>query len=322
VRDDGRAIHRVFTRGVVNGLLQNGAHEVFDCVVRRCVDAPEHKTYGALFSEIYAHLGREQRNEYYYMNTLLSELLADAHGAAAATVLSKVRVGRAIADFVVIDGGEKTYALEVKSELDNFSRLYDQVSSYYRAFRHVSVLVSTRALERVERLLAGFGAMGEAVGIHVLPDRGAIFSGARGREPKPFDDRLDHGCIFTLLRKREYEHVLLIYAGHVPQVAPVFHYRACLAQFERIPMLTAQALAFEELEKRNKITKTALERIPLALKSVVYFSGLSKKWPDIERLLQTTYGGQQTCIFPTSEGGSMSCSRSGTSPKTGCSASL
>ncbi|MDR1158428.1 MAG: sce7726 family protein [Oscillospiraceae bacterium] len=289
--DDGRAIHRVFTRGVVGGLLRNGTNAVFDCVVHRYIDEPENKTYGALFSEIYAHLGQEQRNEYYYMNTLLNKLLAGIHSVATTTALSKVRVGRAVADFIVINGEEKIYALEVKSELDNFDRLYDQVSSYYKAFRKVSILVSVRALKRVERVLSGFGAMGEGVGIHVLSDRDTIFSKVHGREPKPFDDCLDHSCIFNLLRKREYENVLLAYGGHIPQVAPVFYYRACLAQFGQIPILTAQALAFQELKKRNKITKTAFERIPPELKSVVYFSDLTKKLPDIEQLLQTTYRG-------------------------------
>jgi hypothetical protein len=71
--DSSRAINRIFTRGVICDLLQSGASDVFDCVVRRYVNDPESKTHGELFSEIYAHLGREKRNEYYYMNTLLNK---------------------------------------------------------------------------------------------------------------------------------------------------------------------------------------------------------------------------------------------------------
>ncbi len=65
--DNNRAINRVFTRGVLSDLLNTGTSEVFDYVVSRYINDPENKTHGQLFSEIYAHLGKEKRNEYYYL---------------------------------------------------------------------------------------------------------------------------------------------------------------------------------------------------------------------------------------------------------------
>ena len=286
---DSRAINRVFTRNVVKDLLQGNKNEVFDYVVQRYIDDPESKTHGELFSEIYTYLGEEKRNEYYYMNTLLNKLLVGIHNVNTTTALSQVRIGEHIADFVMINGEGRVY--EIKSDLDNFDRLNDQLSDYFKAFSKVSVLSTLHEYNKVSRLLDRLGDMGDAVGIYLMNDSDAYFNRSSRREPKRFDEHLDHSCIFKLLRKQEYENVLIKHCGGLPQVAPVFYFRACLEQFQQIPILTAQSLAEKELKKRNKITRTIFERIQSELKSVVYFSGLSRKLPDIEQLLQSIYRG-------------------------------
>ena len=287
--DNSRAINRVFTRGVLNDLLINGSNEVFDYVVRRYVNDPWNKTHGELFSEVYAHLGQEKRNEYYYMNTLLNKLLVGIHSVNTTTALAQVKVGKHIADFVMINGEGVVY--EIKSDLDNFHRLREQLSDYYRAFSKVSVLVSKNELGNVERMLSGFDDIGASVGIYVMSDKDRIFSSTCGRKATQYDENLEHGCLFQLMRKREYENLLLAYFSEVPHVAPVFHYRACLERFQQIPMPKAQQMCFDELRKRNKITKAVFENVQSELKSVVYFAGLSRKIPDIEQMLLTTYRG-------------------------------
>jgi hypothetical protein len=289
VPDNSRAINRVFTRGVIADLIEHGSSKVFDVVVQRYINDPETKTHGQIISEIYAHLGREHRNEYYYMNTLLNKLLVGIHSVNSTTALSQVRIGGHIADFVMINGEGRVY--EIKSDLDNYDRLYDQLSDFYKAFSMVSVLADVHSRDNIARLLAGFGEMGESVGIYTLTERDTIFGRATVREPKSFDENLDHICIFKLLRKREYENLLLQLFGELPQVPPVFYFRACLERFCQMPIKDAQQMAFGELKKRNKISKTVFERIQPELKSTVYFAGLSKKLPQLEGLLQSTYRG-------------------------------
>lgn len=287
--DSTRAINRVFTRRVIYDLLQSGKNDVFDYVVKRYVDDPESKNHGELISEIYAHLGKQQRNEYFYMNTLLNKLLDGIHNVNTTTAFSQVHIGRSIADFMMINGEGRVY--EIKSELDNFDRLNDQLRDYFRAFSKVSVLASIHELEKVKNVLSTFGDMGDAVGIYVLSDRDTIFSKERSREPKEYNDLLDHTNIFKLLRKCEYESVILHYFNELPPVEPVFNFKACLDQFLKIPIHDAQKLAFRELKKRNKITVDEFEKIQPELKSVIYFSGLVRKIPKLEQLLQEKYGG-------------------------------
>lgn len=286
--DNSRAINRVFTRKVICDLLQGKRNDVFDYVVRRYVEAPESKSHGELISEIYAHLGKQQRNEYYYMNTLLNKLLDGIHNVNTTTALSQVHIGHSIADFVMLNGEGRVY--EIKSALDNFDRLHDQLHDYFRAFSKVSVLTSIRERTNVENILSTFGDMGNAVGIYVLSDNNAIFNRERSREPEEYNSLLNHASIFKLLRKREYENILLQYYGQLPQSDPVFHFRTCLECFERISLLDAQKFAHQELKKRNRITVEEFVSIQPELKSVVYFSNLIHKLPELNKLLQQTYG--------------------------------
>jgi hypothetical protein len=286
---NSRAINRVFTRGVITDLIDRGSSEIFDVVVRRYVNDPENKTHRQIISEIYLCLGKEHRNEYYYMNTLLNRLLCgNRHNVNTTTALSQMRISGHIADFVMINGEGHVY--EIKSDLDNYDRLHDQLSDYYRAFSKVSVLADSYDRDRVERVLAELGDMGESVGIYNLTERNTI-SWVNGREPAQFDDNLDHSCIFKLLRKREYESVILQAFGELPKVAPVFHFRACLERFAQIPIKKAQGMAFKELKKRNRISKTVFEGIQPELKSTMYFAGLSNKLSQLEELLQSNYRG-------------------------------
>ncbi len=286
--DKTRAINRVFTRKVICDLLQGKRNDVFDYVVKRYINDVGSKDHGELISEIYAHLGKQQRNEYYYMNTLLNKLLDGIHNVNTTTALSQVRIGHSIADFVMINGEGKVY--EIKSDLDNFGRLKDQLSDYYRAFSKVSVLASIHELENVKRVLSTLGNMGEAVGIYVLSEHDTIFNKERSREPKEFRSKLEHESIFKLLRKCEYDNVILQCYGAVPKADPVFHFRVCLDKFKKIAILDAQNLAFQELKKRNKITVEEFEKIQPELKSVVYFSRLVSKLPELDKVLKTKYG--------------------------------
>lgn len=284
-----KSINRVFSRKVIENLVEEGRDPIFSSVVTRYISDPEGKTYGDIISEIYNYLGESNRNEYYYMNTLLNKLLVGIHNVNTTTALSQVRVGNHIADFVMINGEGQVY--EIKSDLDNLDRLSDQLLDYYRAFSKVSVLASEYERSHVEQVLNTLGEVGEAVGIYVLSENDTIFSKTSGRAPKEYNDLLDHKRIFTLLRKKEYESILSSYFGFLPKVAPVFYFRECLSLFNNIPILDAQRFAMRELKKRNRITKTVFEEIPHELKSAIYFTGLSKRLTEIENLLQSNYGG-------------------------------
>ena len=287
--DYNRSVNRVFTKKVINELISKGSNEVYDFVVKRFLVDTESKTNGELISEIYTHLSKSYRNEYYYTNTLLNKLLVGIHSVTTTTALSQVRIADHIADFVMLNGDGKVY--EIKSDLDNFERLNDQLYDYYKAFSYVSVLTSEHELFHVEQVLDKLNDMGSSVGIYVLSEKGTIFSKTKGRPPKRFDDNLDYTCLFNLLRKSEYTKLISTHFGYTPDVAPAFYYKECLKLFSELDILTAQKLTFDELKKRNKISKQELKKIPAELRSVIYFSDYINRSEEINQFFDRLYEG-------------------------------
>lgn len=282
-----KSINQVFSQSVINSLIINRKNCVYDYVVNKYVEEPYTKTNGQVLGEIYKYLEKYHRNEYYYTNTLLNKLLVGIHNVNTTTALSQVRVANHIADFVMINGEAKAY--EIKSNLDNFVRLNDQLSDYYKAFSKVSILVSEKERENAISVLKKLGVIGEKVGIYVLSGHNTIFCKSKSREPIEYNEALDYKSLFALMRKKEYETVIETYYHELPTTAPVFYYKECLKLFSLIPILEAQKMTFSQLKKRNCVSKDSFDKIPMELKSVVYFSHLVNRIDGINDFLIRPY---------------------------------
>lgn len=282
-----KSINQVFTQSVINSLIVDRKNSVYDYVVSKYVNEPYTKTNGQVFCEIYKYLEKNHRNEYYYINTLLNKLLVGIHSVNTTTALSQVRVANHVADFVMINGEARVY--EIKSNLDNFVRLNDQLADYYKAFSKISILVSEKEHDNAIKVLKKLGSVGDRVGVYVLSENNTIFCKSNSREPLEFNELLEHKNLFALMRKKEYEAVIESFFHELPVIAPVFYYRECLKMFSSIPILEAQKLTFMQLKKRNSISKSLFDKIPMELKSVVYFSHLIKDIDSINDFLVRPY---------------------------------
>lgn len=284
----GRVINRIFTKRVISDLMITGSNKIFNHVVQKFIEKPENKTNGDLISEIYTHLKKQGRNEYYYQNTLLNTLISNIPSNVP-TALSQLRIAKSIADFVLLN--DEAIVYEIKSDLDNFDRLASQLRDYYKAFSKVLVIVPENEFDRVNNILSNFIDIGRYVGVYALSKRDTL-SKKKKQEPKLFTDLLSHEFIFKLLRKYEYERVLHEVFGEIPKVEQVFHFKICLEEFCKIPIEDAQKLAFNELKKRIKIKKDEeddFNNVQKELKSLVYFSKLAQNLERLNQMLQTQY---------------------------------
>lgn len=283
------SIGKVFSTKVFEELLTTGYSEIYSFVVDKYIDSPHNMTNREIICRIYSIMRESHRGEYFYLNTLLNKLLVGIHNVNTATALSQVHIADHIADFVLINGVGGVY--EIKSDLDNLDRLNEQLIDYYKAFSYVSVLVSERKREHVEKQLRKLGKMGDSVGIYVLSARETIFSKSTSKKPVEFNDYLDSFTLFKLLRKREYENVLSDYFGWLPGVQPVFYFKKCFDMFKDIPVLAAQKMVLGALKNRKKIEKDFLDDIPDELKTVAYFSDTPVFAKEIHCFLERSYGG-------------------------------
>ena len=277
-------LNSVFTRSALRHLIDSKRDKSYSAVVKRYVENPELKKNADLISAIYTELREGYRNEYFYKNTLLNKLLLGVHSVNTTTALTEIPIAKSKADFLLING--KAVVYEIKTELDNFERLETQITDYYRAFDYVAVVTSELNLPILEKKLE---VIDKPVGVYVLTKKGSLHT---ERKPHKYEKDLDLEILFKLLRKPEYESIILEKFGELPNVNQFEYYRECKKMFLRIPINDAYLLVIRQLKKRAQIIKEEFVNVPYELKFLAYFMELKKDdYQNLNEFLQQRYGG-------------------------------
>lgn len=275
--DNSILLNRVFTRYTLREIVEGSYSDVFATAIRRYVADSLGKDNRQLISEIYTVLQKEYRNEYFYKNTILNKLLLGVHKPTTTTALTEISIGKSKADFVLINGRAIVY--EIKTELDNLDRLESQISNYFNAFTRVSVLASEEYLDTLEKRLGN-----SPVGICILTKRDTI---SEKKKPQEYADKLNKDTMFRVLRKSEYEEIIIKHFGRLPNVSQFDYYRACKRLFCEIETNVAYKDFISILKKRGNIDVELYKKIPYELKFLVYFSDFkSDDYKKLQSFLQ------------------------------------
>lgn len=276
-------LNRVFSRNTLRALLdEEDTSNAYYAAIRRYLESPDGMTNREMISEIYQKLRDDYRNEYYYKNILLNKLLFKRHNPLTTTALTEIPVSKSKADFIMING--KAVVYEIKTDLDTFDRLDSQLTNYYKAFDNVCVVTSESNFYPLYKKLRN-----ENIGICIITKRGALKT---YREPISDTSALSHEVIFKILRKYEYESILMTHYKTLPQVSQFDYYKECKRLFELIDINTAYRFFKIQLKKRCKINIDLVSSIPDEIKSVVYFSGLKDaEFNTLNNFLEKKFGG-------------------------------
>lgn len=223
---DMSILNKIFTRNVLRDAVSARENANLNYIVQQY--ELNNKSYGELFKHIYDVLKKSYRNEYYYKNTLLNKLLLGVHSVNTTTALTELPIANSKADFLMING--KAVVYEIKTELDNLERLESQINDYYLAFDNVAVVTYEDNLEAIEKLIAN---LRKPVGIYYIKKNGAI---STVKKPKAYRNRLSKETIFSILRKEEYQSILMNYFGSLPKTNSFNHYSECKKEFLKIPI--------------------------------------------------------------------------------------
>lgn len=277
-------LNKIFSRKTFRHCLDNGYDKVYGQVVKRYANEGTGKLNSELISEIYNVLKTDYRNEYYYKNTLLNKLLLGVHSINTTTALTEISVAKSKADFVLING--KAVVYEIKTELDNLERLESQINDYYKAFDHVAVVTYK---ENVPVLQKKIEIMGKPVGIYILQKRGTITT---VQKPTEYKKDLDPEILFKILRKPEYEEILLNKYKFLPQVSEFMYYSECKKLFLEISLDDIYLEVLRILKKRTQILKEEFDKVPYELKFLAYFMNLkSNDYEKLKQFLNKSFGG-------------------------------
>ena len=144
-------LNKVFTIPYIDRMIdENVAPDSFLKCIRR-YQKDEKLTYGHAISQIYQYMYIKYRNEYFYKNTILNQLLIKKHDVYTTAAITELPIGESKADFIMIHGRGIVY--EIKTDLDNLVRLENQIQDYYKVFSYVYVVVGKKQLEKVKDFL-------------------------------------------------------------------------------------------------------------------------------------------------------------------------
>ena len=206
------------------------------------------------------------------------------HSVNTTTALTEIPIANSKADFVLING--KAVVYEIKTELDNLERLENQINDYYKAFDHVAVVTYNDNVEAVRTRIQNIG---KPVGIYALQKSGVLKTIQR---PERYCEALDTGVLFRLLRKSEYENVIMDKYGALPETSDFRYYNECRKLFVQLPIDESYSEVLKILKRRSNKIKDEYDNIPYELKFLAYFMGLKEEdYEKIDVFLNEAYGG-------------------------------
>lgn len=257
-------INKIFTVPYIDKLVdENSVPDSFVKYIQRYVKN-DNVTYGKAISEIYHYMDSEYRNEYFFKNTILNQLLIKKHDIYNTAALTELPVGESKADFIMINGRGIVY--EIKTDLDNLQRLESQIKDYYKVFSYVYVVVGKKQAKKVQEFLKE-----QRVGIYELTESGNLI-----QRKKAYCNRedLSYEAMFQLLRKSEFEAILLKHYNRLPEVNNFQYYRECLKWIKEINILSLQKDVMQCLKGRTllRVENKLEEKVPYELRFYAYFS--------------------------------------------------
>ena len=286
-------LNRFFSKNTFSDLINYNRNTVYFTTIKRYLNAVESEYNKNLISEIYGIMTKKYRNEYFYKNTLFNKLLIGRHSLKTTTALSEVLINKSKADLVLING--KAVVYEIKTELDNLDRLDNQLNNYYKAFNNVCVVTCESNYDRIQSLLSG-----TTVGICILTNNNAI---STRQAPVTNNSKLEYSTMFKILRKSEFENIILNFYHELPITNQVNYYSECFKMFQSIQMDKVYQCMLKELKKRNVIEIDEYKsRVPYELRFLIYFSKYKRDdYLKLSKFLDNEIGGEAN-VFSIFEG--------------------
>lgn len=274
---DTYMINKIFTVPYFDRMIsENSVPESFFKCVKRYIKTEE-ATIGEAISEIYHFMDCEYRNEYFYKNTILNQLLIKKHDLYNTAALTELPIGDSKADFIMINGRGVVY--EIKTDLDNLLRLENQIKDYYKVFSYVYVVVGNKQLSHVKEFLKD-----QKVGIYELTASGKLICRKKALCNK---EKLSYEAMFQVLRKAEFESILLKHFNKLPEVNSFQYYRECQKWLERVNIITLQKDVMKCLKARTLmlVENKLEEKVPYELRFYAYFSKrINSNYQEIDTL--------------------------------------
>ncbi|MCH4161078.1 MAG: sce7726 family protein [Bifidobacterium sp.] len=202
-------------------------------------------------------LEKNHRSDVVYRKAVVTQML-DAVGG---TLLPEFRANRSFADFLSVS--QQLHAVEIKSDLDNTSRLATQLADYQKIAPFVSVIGSQCLINR----LTSDSCIG-SVGLHWLDESGVVHT---LRPAEPDTSNLDSSVMMRSLRRSEYLAALAELGIFLPSLPNTRVFSSAMDATRNIdPALYYEAFSAQLRQRRPRAGRSAIARLPAPVRPAVW----------------------------------------------------
>lgn len=263
---DSSNLNKIFTIPFIDALNRPTYHPLFDIAINQMKFSQSNLTYKDVFTLLYKELDEHYRNEYFYKNTLLNTMLIQNKESCLVSALTELPVANSKPDFMTVDKDDVGVAYEIKTDLDSLQRLETQIRDYYKVFSSVYVVTGEKYIEEVEAMLQNTN-----VGIIELTTNNKLVY----KKIATCDTgHLSHETLFKVLRKKEFESIVLKHFGELPHVSDFVYYQTCFGLLKQLDIIEFQKEVMHCLGQRNIVKDVNLfvQNVPHELSFYAYFS--------------------------------------------------
>ncbi|PCN48964.1 hypothetical protein Csp2054_05220 [Curtobacterium sp. 'Ferrero'] len=269
-RRQGALLASVFSPVTVRGLAREdvGAAAPRLQILAELMRAVPGASVGDAFDAAHRLLSRGYRSEYVFKNDIVSRVVFGRHSPRTASALVEQPTGESIADVMVLNGTTTIY--EVKTDLDQFTRLAGQLRDYCSRAEFVNVVTSPA------RVAAAAAATPEHVGIIALQQRRGQLTTFRAAQSNLA--RLNVAHLFRFLRTAEVQAVLRQTHAYEPNSHQGLMWEEMEHLFMTLPIPVAHNLVLQQLRTRADSLRDVVTapELPESLRALMYTQSPSK----------------------------------------------
>ena len=258
---------RLFSSSYLKDLAQGERAFLYNVYKNLELDDSSINTIKDLYEAVYKKLNHSYRHEYYYKNTIVNKQLLGRHSPQTTVMLSEFRVGRNVADCVMLNGVSTCY--EIKTEYDSLDRLAEQLSSYCSLFDRVFVVCDEKHLLKVIETTP------TEVGVILLTRKNTL--SVKRKASDLSKQKVDKDLLIKSLRMEEYKHLVKLIEGDVPNVSNIKMFSACSKIISQTPSSTLRRNFRAVLKQFRRNDAAFLNSLPMSLKNVGVSYSLSNK---------------------------------------------
>lgn len=260
-----RSYSTIFSSTSFSKLLKGNGREFIDSKIKRFdenkLQAGEFITYIDYIQYVYSELSKKYRNEYYYKNSFINDLLLKKYGVKDTIAINEFKVGNSIADIVLFNGSSK--AFEIKTELDSNRRLQGQIADYTKIFDQCYIITDVTL---ADKYLDENDSLG-VIALNKLPRTVRMTEIRKAKK----NDNIDPDTLMRCIRTSEYKNIVSKFYGELPDMNSFNMFEICSQLMKKIPPLQLRQLFLNEVKTRKSNTsslkhfKKELRQLALAM---------------------------------------------------------